>query len=399
MALKNVVCLITLLAVATVLLSCSEEEQLTEVSIAEMAQDYLTNAFRADKKYDKPLLVSGRVLEIQNSGTLKLMAGGYTHVEAELKGEDELLTLDRGDEADLRCDGAHGSADSLGAFIYLEGCELYDKNAKLFDDIYREQIGVGKSEAVAKSYATGYTEQVIRYGKSDEYARYFAEVGGGMAGGGRDAFAANYAQKRMQGASAETARAYADDPQYFDAYTKAIAEGKSEEDAAFYAEHEAKGRQAFLEAYTEARDEGISHGYAVIYAERIEEGALVEYARAYVQASRIVKSERRDERYVAYYALQLMEGKSHEEAASYPEYLKRLPPGVSDILVLAYAQLRDQGKTHEYAFAFADAFAKQVKGDRTQEFASNYAHSRAEGFSHEVSLAYAEQIEQEESVE
>ena len=119
MTLRTTILVFMLLTVASVLISCGEHEPLMEVSIGEIAQDYVTNAFRADEKYDQPFLVSGRVSEIQSNGILRLAAGGYTHVEAEVRREEDLMSLNRGDNADLRCDGAQGSSDSLGALSFI----------------------------------------------------------------------------------------------------------------------------------------------------------------------------------------------------------------------------------------------------------------------------------------
>ena len=55
---------------------------------------------------------------------MKLSAGGFNHVEARVKDKTELLDLDTGDRADLHCERAEGSSDSLGAFVYLKGCSI-----------------------------------------------------------------------------------------------------------------------------------------------------------------------------------------------------------------------------------------------------------------------------------
>ena len=94
-----------------------------EVSLSRIASDYMKNEAQADNKYDTPLLITGRIRKIESNGIL-LSGSGRNHVEATFKSKEELFALSRGDTVNLRCDRADGSSDSLGAFVYLKGCEL-----------------------------------------------------------------------------------------------------------------------------------------------------------------------------------------------------------------------------------------------------------------------------------
>ena len=102
----------------------------TEVSLRELVNDYLTNAVRADVKYESPFLVSGRITEIGSTGVVMLGAGGFNHVEARVTDKTDLLEFDTGNEVHLHCQRAEGSTDSLGAFIYLKGCSVTSESSK-----------------------------------------------------------------------------------------------------------------------------------------------------------------------------------------------------------------------------------------------------------------------------
>ena len=105
-------------------------EPATDVSLRELVNDYLTNALRADVKYESPFVVSGRITEIRSTGVVLLGAGGFNHVEARVTDKMELLAFDTGNEIHLRCQNAEGSSDSLGAFIYLKGCSVTTEGGK-----------------------------------------------------------------------------------------------------------------------------------------------------------------------------------------------------------------------------------------------------------------------------
>ena len=411
MASKTTTFLLVLISIASMLVSCGEDQPPMEVSIAEMAQDYLANAYRADEKYDRPLLVSGRVSGVQSSGMLQLMAGGYTHVEADIKSEDDLLSLNRGDRADLRCDGAQGSSDTLGAFIYLEGCELYEEvivETSPLDREYEQQLAEGKSAADARTYAFVYTELTGTLGKSEEYARHFADFGGKFVRGQPDIVASMYAQMRVEGKTHEDASTYAEDfreippgasKEYVDAYIQARADGKAQIDALFYADKISSGRHEFLNAYDKALSEGESEEYAHAYALKIEQGRIEIFARSYAEVIGTIRAEGKDERYAIYYAYKRSRGKTKLEASTYPDFILRIPPGSSDILVTVYVQLREQGRDHDEAFPYADALARQIEGGHSLEFAEAYTQGYLAGLSDVEARHFAEQIENGKSLE
>ena len=117
--------LFVILAFTILLWACGSvnpSEPPMEVSISRIASDYMKNEAQADNKYDKPLLTTGRIRQIESNGIL--LSSGRSHVEATFKSKDELFELNRGDTVRLRCERADGSTDSLGAFVYLKGCEI-----------------------------------------------------------------------------------------------------------------------------------------------------------------------------------------------------------------------------------------------------------------------------------
>ena len=209
--------------ISSILISCGKDADpllapLLEVSIGEMAKDYHANAFRADEKYDRSLLVSGRVNEIQRSGALQLAVGGYNQIEAAMDDREDLLALNRGDKVDLRCDRATGTTDTLGVFLSFSGCAIYDP----FEHMHEEQKAAGKSNTAATAYATVYSRLIEDEGKSRVFARTYVEIGGGLPEGRSDKYAYVYATLIEQGKSTSYAHSYATE----------IIVGKSHEEAA-----------------------------------------------------------------------------------------------------------------------------------------------------------------------
>jgi len=100
-----------------------------EVSLGKIASDYMKNEAQADEKYNNPLLTTGRIRRIESNGLL-LSGGGRNHVEASFKNKEDLFELNRGNTVSLRCERADGSSDSLGAFVYLKGCEIATDNSQ-----------------------------------------------------------------------------------------------------------------------------------------------------------------------------------------------------------------------------------------------------------------------------
>ena len=124
--------ILVVLTFAILLWACGSSEPAEppmEVSISRIASDYMKNEAQADNKYDQPLLTTGRIRRIESNGIL-LSGSGRTHVEATFKSKEELFSLSRGDTVHLRCERADGSSDSLGAFVYLKGCEIATDNSQ-----------------------------------------------------------------------------------------------------------------------------------------------------------------------------------------------------------------------------------------------------------------------------
>ena len=101
-----------------------------EVSLGEVASDYMKNEVRADAKYEHSFITTGRVRRIDGNGFLELAGGGRNHVEAFFDNKNDLLQIDRGDSISLLCHSADGSSDSLGAFVSLRKCSLVSNGQK-----------------------------------------------------------------------------------------------------------------------------------------------------------------------------------------------------------------------------------------------------------------------------
>lgn len=213
-----------LVIIASLSIACADSQPATEVTLGEMARDYMQNAARADEKYSNPLMVSARINEIGSNGIIRLSGGGRNHVEARMKNKEDLLMLNRGDTTTLRCERVEGSTDSLGAFIDLKDCEIWqdDKTdaassnsppvSKDTEDSPVSVVATMEAQnALALLPTSAYERVTANSGSTDDYvSSYKLALRWALLRGQTEAYAVGYAISRAQGSTDDQSKSYAE---------------------------------------------------------------------------------------------------------------------------------------------------------------------------------------------
>ena len=120
---RMVVAAIVVLALAA---SCGGRQDVPiEVSPRQLVRDFKADARGAEKKYDRPVILTDTVFRVQGTG-LRLVGEDGVGLEVFMKYEWESRGVRSRDQVRLLCEKADtGGIYMFTPFIHLRGCELF----------------------------------------------------------------------------------------------------------------------------------------------------------------------------------------------------------------------------------------------------------------------------------
>ena len=399
-----------LVIIASLSIACGDSQPATEVTLGEMARDYMQNAARADEKYSNPLMVSARINEIGSNGIIRLSGGGRNHVEARMKNKEDLLMLNRGDTTTLRCGRAEGSTDSLGAFIDLKDCEIWQddktdasssKAPPVSKDLEDSPVSVVATmeaqNALALLPTSAYERVTANSGSTDDYvSSYKWALRWALLRGQTEAYAVGYAISRTQGSTDDQAKSYAEQfaslveeghsfdsaMRIVDASTDEASSDSMQKEPVVASRPSASGMPPTVtpsNATTDTSDDKASpSNFDRFFDEQLELGNSEHYATGYATYRAFVSgaTHEQSEVFANYYVQGRSNGRSHDYASS-------------------YASMRVAGFTDESAREIAEVHITQME----QHIADGQSLEDARGFAGRHGNAYASAVKQGYSVE
>ena len=280
-----------------------------------------------------------------------------------------------------------------------------------YESIYAELRADGKSPEAADLYATAYADR-REQGKAHDNATLYADL---RVGGESEIYATAYADQVEQGKSATYAEAYAG--------IYVVLHDPSQARPAFQG---IRDKQAYVTSYAEQVEIGKSNQYAYAYSVQIDAGVSVKFAEAYARVYDRLRNEEEEadpdearayadvfielygfydsykyanpddyaEDYTDAYLYQLSEGKSHDYALAYAD-CKTGNCGDLNVSKLAasYASQRELGKSKAYAYVYSIVRAEDKSPDEAQDLAERYETAYndliANGKTHAYARRYA----------
>ena len=280
-----------------------------------------------------------------------------------------------------------------------------------YESIYAELRADGKSPEAADLYATAYADR-REQGKAHDNATLYADL---RVGGESEIYATAYADQVEQGKSATYAEAYAG--------IYVVIHDPSQARPAFQG---IRDKQAYVTSYAEQVEIGKSNQYAYAYSVQIDAGVSVKFAEAYARVYDRLRNEEEEadpdearayadvfielygfydsykyanpddyaEDYTDAYLYQLSEGKSHDYALAYAD-CKTGNCGDLNVSKLAasYASQRELGKSKAYAYVYSIVRAEDKSPDEAQDLAERYETAYndliANGKTHAYARRYA----------
>lgn len=280
----------------------------------------------------------------------------------------------RDEETEAPTPSARNSADTSTT----EPTPVPSKSAEYlerYEAIYAELRAEGESPEVADLYATAYADQRER-GKSHEYATSYADL---RTEGDSEIYATAFADQIEMGMSDTFAVAYA--------VIYATLYHPAEEALPFQGIpfQGIKDKQAYVNTYAEQVELGKTYQYAYAYSLKIDAGEPVIIADAYARG---------------YDRLRNMEELEWDEAIAYADiymsfyefYLSHNyanPEDFAEDYTDAYLEQLSEGKSHDYAVAYADCKTGNCGELNTKKLIASYASQRELGESKAYAYAYS----------